>query len=195
MAKLYLVRHALAREADDLRLPGDDVSLLPAGEAQARLLADRLRDMGPSAIYASDARRARQTAEAIGLACALPVTVLPALREIDFGDWAGRTYEAVVAADPAAAAYFTDPEAMTPPGSEPARDGARRVLGVLETIGMGPGGVVVGHGGSLRLALALALGMPLAAAWRLRLDCAHVSVLDWAAAGPLVEVLNDGCHL
>jgi hypothetical protein len=37
--------------------------------------------------------------------------------------------------------------------------------------------------------------MPLAAFWRLRLDCAHLSVLDWTAEGPIVECLNDGCHL
>lgn len=55
--------------------------------------------------------------------------------------------------------------------------------------------VVVGHAGSLRLALAHALGMPLAAYWRLRLDCASLSMLTWTSAGPIVESLNDVSHL
>jgi broad specificity phosphatase PhoE len=55
--------------------------------------------------------------------------------------------------------------------------------------------VVVGHAGSLRLALAAALGLPLAAYWRLRLDCASLTIVDWTEDGPVLERLNDTAHL
>ena len=195
MARLWLVRHAVAAAADDLRLPGIDHPLLPEGQVQARALAARLREFAPAGVYASDALRARQTGEAIAVACGVPLTIEPALREVDFGAWGGRTYAEVVAVEPDAARYFSDPYAMTPPGGEPAHDAAWRVHEVMQSVGLAEGGVVVGHAGSLRLALALALGIPFAASWRLRLDCGHVSVLDWTAEGPIVECLNDGCHL
>lgn len=195
MARLYVVRHALAADPGDLRLPGVDHPLRREGWAQARALAARLCGLAPVAVYASDARRARQTAEAIAAACGVPLEIEPALREVDFGAWGGRTYAEIVAADPEAARYFRDPCAMVPPGGEPVEEAARRVLGVLQSAGLAEGGVIVGHAGSLRLALAGALGIPLAAAWRLRFDCAHLSVLEWISDGPIVACLNDGCHL
>ncbi|MFN8590358.1 MAG: histidine phosphatase family protein [Thermomicrobiales bacterium] len=193
--RVFLVRHGLAAAPDDLRLPGADLSLRPEGERQACSLAARLCMERPATIYSSEARRAWQTAEAIARVTGAPLAILPELREIDFGAWSGRTYTEIVAANPGAADYFADPEVLTPPAGEAAIDAARRVLATLTTIGEGEGGVVVGHAGSLRLALALALEMPLAASWRLGLDCAHVSRLDWTEAGPIVRYLNDGCHL
>jgi probable phosphoglycerate mutase len=195
VARLYVVRHARATEQDDLRLPGPDHGLRPEGLEQARALAARLRRVVPAAIYASDALRSRQTAEVIAADCGVELIVDLRLREIDFGGWGGRTYEEIVAADPDAAAYFRDPTVAVPPGGEHVTAAAERVLSLLREIGSGSGGVVVGHAGSLRLALSLALGMPLADYWRLRLDCAHLSVLDWTDDGVIVERLNDGCHL
>ena len=46
---------------------------------------------------------------------------------------------------------------------------------------------IVGHAGSLRVALARALGMGLSSYWRLRLDCASLSILTWAAEGLLLS--------
>jgi probable phosphoglycerate mutase len=195
MARLWLIRHAVATAPGDLRLPGIDHPLRPEGRAQARAAAARLRGFGPPAVFASDALRARQTAEIIATACSVPATIDPTLREVDFGAWGGRTYAEIVAADPAAATYFDDPSATTPPGGESVACAARRVHQLLEELGAGEGGVIVGHAGSLRLALALALGLPLAASWRLRLDCAHLTTLDWTEAGPIVIGLNDGRHV
>src|SRR3954464_9008905 len=91
VTRLFVIRHALAVDPDDHRLPGLDGALLPEGRAQARLAAHRLRDFAPSAVYSSDARRARETGEIIAAACQIPLEVNAALGEIDFGIWAGRT--------------------------------------------------------------------------------------------------------
>jgi broad specificity phosphatase PhoE len=197
MTRLFVIRHALAADADDLRLPGLDGALLREGRAQARLVAHRLRDFAPSAVYSSDARRARETGEIIAATCQIPLEVNPALGEIDLGRWAGRTYADVVAADPAARAWFTDPSSGAPPGGESLAVAAERVLRVMRALAHGDDErvAIVGHAGSLRLALTQALGMSLSSYWRLRLDCAGLSVLTWAEDGLLVERLNDTAHL
>ena len=197
MTRLFIVRHALAAVADDLRLPGPDLPLLPEGATQAGCLASRLRSLAPSAVYTSDARRARETGAIIAAACGVPHEVTAALREIDFGDWAGKTYAEIVTADPAAEGWFADPGASAPPGGEALAVAAERVLGVLAEFAhtRRDCAVIVGHAGSLRLALAAALGLPLAAYWRLRLDCASLSVLSWTEDGPVLERLNDTAHL
>ena len=118
MTRLFVIRHALAVDPNDHRLPGLDGALLPEGRSQARLVAHRMRDFAPSVVYSSDARRARETGEIIAAACQIPLEVNAALGEIDFGIWAGRTYADVVAADPAARAWFIDPSTGAPPGGE-----------------------------------------------------------------------------
>lgn len=197
MTRLLVVRHARAASHDDLRLPGPDLALLPEGVEQAHALAARLRPLAPALVVASDARRAWQTGEIIATACAVEVQRAPALREIDLGAWGGQTFASVVAADPLAASWFDDPGHTAPPGGERGSEASARVLNLFQELSRSglDSAVVVGHAGSLRLALATALGMPLSAWWRLHLDCASLSILTWTAAGPIVSALNDISHL
>jgi broad specificity phosphatase PhoE len=197
MADLLVVRHALAAAPDDLRLPGVDLSLRPEGRRQAEALAKRLVGMRPAAVWSSEARRARETAEIVAGRCGLRPGVRTDLRELDFGAWAGRTFAEVAATDPDAAGWFADPGVGCPPGGETAAAAGDRALAACADLAASAAGpvVVVGHAGSLRLALARALGVPLDRAWRLRLDCAGLSVLGWAAGGPTILGLNDTAHL
>jgi broad specificity phosphatase PhoE len=197
MTTVLLVRHAQAALPDDLRLPGPDLPLTPRGEEEAGLLASRLGDFDPALILSSDARRALQTAEVVARENGLPLQVTSALREMNFGDWAGRTYAEIASADPAAADWFTHPADAAPPNGEPVADAASRVLSTLRESAEHRTGhvVVIGHSGSLRLAVAAALGMPLASWWRLRLDCASISVVTSSADGLILERWNDAAHL
>jgi len=197
VTRLFVIRHALAVAPDDHRLPGLDSALLPSGKAQAWLAAHRMRGFAPSVVYSSDTRRARETGEIIAAACQIPLQVNAALGEIDFGEWSGRTYADVVAADPAARAWFIDPSTGAPPGGESLAAAGERVLRVMRVVAHSDGErvAIVGHAGSLRLALAQALRMELSSYWRLRLDCASVSVLTWTVDGLVLERLNDTAHL
>ena len=192
VTKLFMIRHALAVDPNDHRLPGLDSALLPEGKVQAWLAAHRLRGHPPSVVYSSDAKRARETGEIIAAACQIPLEVNAALGEIDFGIWTGRTYTDVVAADPAARAWFIDPSTGAPPGGESLAAAGERVLRVMHALAHGDGErvAIVGHAGSLRLALAQALEMSLSSYWRLRLDCASLSVLTWAADGSVARAVE-----
>lgn len=64
---IYIVRHA----EKDPAAGADDPALSPAGEARARLLAQRLARYHPAALFTTDTRRTRATlaplAQAVGL--------------------------------------------------------------------------------------------------------------------------------
>lgn len=100
--------------------------LSPRGERQAVALAARLAAMGVRAVLSSDLPRARQTAEAIGIACGLPVETTPRLRERDYGDWRGRPYDQLPC----------DPLTMTgaPPSGESAAAFTTRVAAAFDAI-------------------------------------------------------------
>jgi broad specificity phosphatase PhoE len=68
-----------------------DRPLTERGRAQAEELAERLADVTLDAVYSSDLRRARETAEAVARAQELGVVQLPELREVDVGSWEGLT--------------------------------------------------------------------------------------------------------
>ncbi|MEN4011555.1 MAG: histidine phosphatase family protein [Chloroflexota bacterium] len=94
MTLLLLIRHG---ENDVMhrrlagRLPG--VHLNRNGIQQAQNLAQSLAHAPLEAVYSSPLERAVQTAQPLAEARGLAVQVRPALSEVDYGDWQGRTYK------------------------------------------------------------------------------------------------------
>jgi probable phosphoglycerate mutase len=70
-----------------------DPPLSERGVRQAAAQAEALREVGLAAIYASTLRRARETAEMVGLRCGLPVTYTDALREVHVGIIDGKSID------------------------------------------------------------------------------------------------------
>ncbi len=155
-----LIRHASTDAVRRAAFPVDE-PLDAAGLAAARALAGRL---GRGDALSSPALRARDTAAAAGL----HADVEPALRECDFGAWAGRTLAAVHDEDPdAAAAWMTDPAAC-PHGGEPLAALLERVRGWLDEQAVHDGRTIaVTHGGVVKAAVVHALAAPVAAFWRI----------------------------
>ena len=90
MTEILFVRHGETDWNVEQRVQGhSDRPLNANGEAQARALADKLRDDRIDAVYASDLARARDTAAPVAEAHGLEVELLPGLREKDFGTWEG----------------------------------------------------------------------------------------------------------
>jgi broad specificity phosphatase PhoE len=89
---LILVRHGETDwNRDGIWQGHGDPPLNDAGRRQANELAERLADIEVDALYSSDLRRAYETAEIIGKAKQLEITVDSDLREIDIGAWSGLT--------------------------------------------------------------------------------------------------------
>jgi broad specificity phosphatase PhoE len=138
-----------------------DRPLTKLGRAQAVALADRLSDIALDALYSSDLRRSRETAEAVALPQALEVIELPALREVDVGSWEGLTRDEAEAKFPegfrrwlAGGTGWDDGETYA--------DMSRRVLSAVDQIASDHGGgrvLIVSHGGPIRAIHGAALGM------------------------------------
>jgi broad specificity phosphatase PhoE len=87
---LLLVRHGETDWNADGRLQGHtDRPLSEYGRRQARQLAGELEAEELEAIYSSDLRRARETAEIVGERLGLPVELDSDLREKNWGNWEG----------------------------------------------------------------------------------------------------------
>jgi broad specificity phosphatase PhoE len=92
VTELLIARHGETDWNREQRWQGHaDPPLNELGRAQAGELAETLAGEELEAIYASDLRRAFETAEIVGARLGLPVTSDPDLREIDVGSWSGLT--------------------------------------------------------------------------------------------------------
>lgn len=158
MTRCCLVRHGQTDWNLEGRYQGQsDVPLNAAGRVQAQLAADRLEGTHLDAIYASDLRRASETAEIIAARLGLPVKFDPRLREINQGEWEGQLVAEIQQ-------KYTDlwhqrgedALALRPPGGETVGEVAGRVTTALtEIAAQNPRGtlLIVSHG----LALATVL--------------------------------------
>ena len=192
--RLYLVRHGETDWNAAGRLMGStDRPLNARGERQAATLAADLAGVRWDRAFASPLARARRTADVVlaALADAPPLLLDDRLREMDFGPYEGWT-EAQVEADPVAAAWRRD--GVQVPGIESEDHVAERARSFLASLGDGDGDgitLVVGHGRTLRILMAAALGLPPSFAQLLRLRNCRPAVLE-PGARPLLLALNSG---
>ncbi|WP_232547612.1 histidine phosphatase family protein [Propioniciclava soli] len=170
--RLVLVRHGQTDSNAAGRFQGhQDIPLNRVGRSQAEAMASRVAALRPARIVASDLGRAQQTARAVAAASGVEVTTDPRLREIDVGTWSGRTIAEIAAAHP----WFHDKLAAgedfrRSDDGETATEAGERVAGVLAELAHAHPGettVVVGHGLSLRVGLALATGLGFAGSFAL----------------------------
>ncbi len=91
MTTVWLVRHGEAPVPPGVAIGHGDPLLSKKGRRQVLQLARRLAAEPLQRIFSSDLVRARLTAECIAVVHGLTVHVCPELREIDFGEWEGRS--------------------------------------------------------------------------------------------------------
>jgi probable phosphoglycerate mutase len=171
MATILLARHGETDWNAARRWQGHtDRPLTDRGRAQAEALAERLDGTGLECVYASDLRRARETAAAVAERKGIELRTLPELREVDVGSWAGLTKSEAEARFPEAFARWKDGhvgwhdgetyEAMT----ERVTAALRRIAADHEDAPV----LVVSHGGPIRAIHATALGLDVHAYRRMR---------------------------
>ena len=155
--KLLLVRHGETDWNKKLRYQGHrDIGLNPTGVEQAHQAGEKLKEYAPEALYASDLTRTMQTAGIIGDILGLAPEMDPRLREINFGEWEGKTYPEVLELFPQEVKMWREcPLEAQVPGGETLREVLVRMMGALKDICARNKGnvVVVTHGGPIRLVL------------------------------------------
>jgi broad specificity phosphatase PhoE len=122
---LTLVAHALTPALRGLVL-GGDAEPDPASLEEARDLK-----VSADAVYAGPERAAVRTAEALGLD---PV-VEPALRDREYGEWAGRGLEELLGGDPSRVSAWLERPHNATPGGESENDVLARVADWLGDLG------------------------------------------------------------
>ncbi|MEZ2130727.1 MULTISPECIES: histidine phosphatase family protein [unclassified Sinorhizobium] len=194
-ATFFLVRHA-AHDNVGAFLAGraEGISLGSAGQAQARRLAQRMKREELAEIHTSPRERTRETAAAIASACSLgPPQLAEALDEVNFGDWSGKTFEALDA-DPLWHRWNTVRTFARTPAGETMLDVQSRIVGLIEALSMRNSGrklVLVSHADVIKAAVCHVLGLP-ADAWP-RFDVAPASVTTVVVGhwGAKVVTLNE----
>ncbi|WP_240808940.1 bifunctional RNase H/acid phosphatase [Microbispora catharanthi] len=199
---LLLLRHGQTPLSVEKRFSGlGDPSLTSTGLAQAEAAALRLsrQPYEVEVIVSSPLARARQTAEAVAARTGLAVLVDDDLRETDFGEWEGHTFAEIQQRWPRElASWLADPD-VAPPGGESFASTARRVEQARDRVvkaNEGRSVVVVSHVTPIKMLVRFALGAPPEALYRMHLDLACLSAIDYYADGPaVVRALNDTAHL
>ena len=129
MSTWLIVRHALTPWNLEGRIQGHtDIPLSELGFRQAESLKARLAEWDIHAAYASDLKRAMETARTILDSRKVPLSPAPEIREFGFGRWEGMTHQEVQEADPELYAQMLERhEGFAPPGGESLRDLMARV--------------------------------------------------------------------
>lgn len=185
--RTLLLRHGQTAHSVERRFSGvaGDPQLTATGRAQARAAAGMLRSAPFDVVVSSPLRRARETAEVLGR----EVLVDDGFRETDFGQWEGFTFSEIAQRWPdEMQAWLADPT-VAPPDGESFADTEVRVREALaRTLATYQGGrvVVVSHVTPIKTMVRIALEAPPSALYRLHLDLASVSTIDWYEDGPCV---------
>ena len=193
--RLVIVRHAEPDASAHGRCYGClDVGLSASGRKHAEDLGNAIASLGVEAVYASPLRRSLETARLVGKRLGLELRVRPDLRELDFGELEGRTYDEIAAGEPALyRTWMETPTAVRFPGGESYADLHERVGNVLARIRQDhPDSVVavVAHGGVNRVLLAVALGLRGDEIFGIEQDYGRISVVDWSEEAAVVHVVN-----
>ena len=167
-ARVLLLRHGRTAYNAEARFQGQtDIPLDEVGLGQAKRVADALAAElagEPVRILSSDLSRAAQTAEALATRLGVEVTTDPRLREIYAGEWEGLLREQIIARwpDDFAAWRRGDGDVRIGGGESRMDAGLRTAAAIREADQAMDGGtlICIGHGGALRAAIFLLLGLP-----------------------------------
>jgi len=195
-----LLRHGQTPMSVQKRYAGrTDAPLTEVGVQQAAAAAKRLASAGLGVIVTSPLLRTVQTAQAVAAVTGAAVVTDDGFRETDFGAWEGLTFAEVRERWPAEiSAWLADPE-VAPPGGESFTDVSARVTAALDRVLAARAGqtvLIVSHVTPIKMLVGAALLAPPAALYRMHLDVAALSEIDWYADGPAVlRSFNDTSHL
>jgi len=199
--RLLLLRHGQTELSVQRRYSGrGDPALTELGQEQAARAAEMLAAKGDiDTVVTSPLGRARDTARAAGSALDVPVRVLDGLIETDFGEWEGLTFSEAAERDPELHGRWLGDSSLAAPGGESFDQVRARIEETRrDVLASYPGAniVVVSHVTPIKTLLQLALGVGPSLLYRLHLDLASLSIVEWYPDGnSSVRLVNDTSYL
>jgi probable phosphoglycerate mutase len=174
-----------------------DIDLNEEGRRQANLLGqafqtrDESNPFGPiQAIYASDLKRALNTATPLAKALQLQIIQDQRLRERHFGDFEGKTWNDIETHSPEISALWRARDPLWRPGSnaESLSDLDHRIRQAVQQIAakhLGSQIVIVSHGGVMDILYRWACALDLSVPRSFSIDNAVINRLQWSQEGGL----------
>jgi len=193
--RLLLIRHAEVEAGYQGVFGGRiDMDLSPRGHDQAITMARYLHAKPLSAIYASPMKRVQQTLAPLLLNGAPKPVILPDLREVDFGDWTGLSWDQVQAKFGVSAFSWLDHlECGGIANAECGETFRERVEPCLERILADHAGEPVAifcHGGVIRMVLSILLRWPLSSMAMFEIEYASLTQVALLPHKPRLQLLN-----
>ena len=194
------MRHGQSTWNSEHRIQGQlDPPLSAEGVRQAELLARRLAPRQFAGFYASDLKRAVQTAEIISAVIGQAPSPDQSLREIFLGEWEGLSTEEIAERYPQQwAAWVDEPDWDVVPGGEGAAKFDARVAAAIDAIMQRHqhGRVlVVTHGGVIQVALHRVVGRASRGLFPFRIQNASISLIEKRDGRMVIGGVNDIAHL
>lgn len=174
--ELILVRHGeTLHNVNRITQGWSDSDLSDRGREQVQRVAERLKDMRPTALYSSPLGRAMSTARAIAESTGLEIVPLDDLREMNYGLWEGRAFIDIREEDEEIYRRWIADEDCPCPEGESHADVRRRMLRAFESVNS-ERPILVAHGTAIRIGAMALLNLPLMSAMRFAQDNAAVNI-------------------
>ncbi len=193
--KLYLVRHGEVEEKYHGIYGGRiDMELSDQGREQSKSLGGYFSDHRPDAVYCSSMKRALQTLEPIRNGWPEEPLILDALREIDFGEWTGLSWDQVAQRHQAEVFdWLRLLDGGEVAGAESTTDLRARLEPCLQEITgkhAGQSVAIVCHGAVIRSLLSILLDLPLDRLGALDIAYASVTLVEWSPRRAVARFVN-----
>lgn len=200
MSRLLLVRHGITEHNSSRRFAGySDIELSTDGIWQVEKLRDRLAKEKIDAIYCSDLKRAITTAEVISSRHEVEIVRCSELREMNYGDAEGLTFEEISRHHPELAESITNFSLeLSFPGGESFKGFIARTIKFLDRLNKHAAEqtiLIVSHGGALKVLVYDLLGIGQSHWRQIRFDNASLSIVDTYPREAILSLLNDTSHL
>ena len=197
---VWLLRHPEPDAVARGRCYGSlDLALSKDGMQQAHAVAKALAATPLAAIYTSPRQRCTQAASILALGRDCSVEIVEDLRELDFGEFEGRTYDEIAEAYPEIYRQWMErPTGVRFPGGERFVDMVERVMTAETHLRLRHAGqsiALVTHAGAIRIILGNALGMDLANIFRIGQEYSAVNLVRYFGSNPVVGLMNGDAGL
>lgn len=201
MTQLWLIRHGETDWNVTQRFQGSsDQPLNAKGIAQAEAAIPRLKNMRFDAIYCSDLQRATRTAEIMLTDHPQQAHIVhdERLREIDFGIFEGLTFAEIREKYPKELDIWEGDRDKSPHGGETISAVVGRTTAVMDDILQRHPDervLLIGHGGTLAILMALLLDTDPERWWQFRMMNCALTELRVYQGGTVLLRFNDGAEI
>jgi phosphoserine phosphatase len=200
LTRFILVRHGQTEWNRVERFRGRaNIALDDTGRSQASAAALRLKGEHVAAIYCSPLKRAVETADIIAKQLNISAQPLEGLNDIDFGSWQGLSAEEAAKQDNKMFTMWVEKPHLVrfPKGGslDIVRQGVLAAVDELAARHVDQTVMLVTHKVVCQVLMCAMLGLDNSHFWQVKQDVNAINIFEIRDDSPLVNLVNDTCHL